>query len=132
ARRLYEDIRNLGCTDVELFPKKEILFYDIDASSYDSLNQRLKVISRLISNEKIIIIASLEALLDKIIIKDIFQKHTQEIQFGRDVNLDLLINNFINSGYERVHMVEAIGQFSVRGGIIDFFPPNSSNPYRIE
>ncbi len=38
----------------------------------------------------------------------------------------------MNSGYERVHMVEGVGQFSIRGGIIDFFPPNSNNPYRVE
>ena len=29
-------------------------------------------------------------------------------------------------------MVEGVGQFSIRGGIIDFFPPNSNNPYRVE
>ncbi len=90
------------------------------------------MISKLISQEKVIIIVSIEALLDKIIIKDIFQKHTETIELENDINLDLLIKNFVNSGYERVHMVEGVGQFSIRGGIIDFFPPNSNNPYRVE
>lgn len=132
ARRLYEDIKNLGNTNVELFPKKEILFYDIHASSYENSIQRLKVISRLISNEKLIVIASMEALLDKIMIKDVFERYIQRIELGRDIDLELLTTNFIDAGYERVHMVEGVGQFSIRGGIIDFFPPDSNNPYRVE
>ena len=132
SRRLYEDIRNLGNENVELFPKREKLFYDIDASSYENLNQRLKVISKLLAGEKMIVIASLESLLDKIIIRDVYERYTQEISFGEELNLELLVSNLVDAGYERVHMVEGVGQFSIRGGIIDIFSPNSLNPFRIE
>ncbi|MBC8591234.1 transcription-repair coupling factor [Wansuia hejianensis] len=132
ARRLYEDIRNLGNEDVELFPKKEILFYDMDAYSYENLTQRLNVISKLVQGENIIVISSLEALLDKLIPRDIFKGYIRKVEFGKDIDLKSLLNDFVTLGYERVHMVEGIGQFSIRGGIIDFFPPGSQNPYRIE
>ncbi|MFY9613720.1 MAG: transcription-repair coupling factor [Tissierellaceae bacterium] len=132
SRRLYEDIRNLGHDSVEIFPAKEKLFYDIDASSYENLNQRLKVVSKLLAGENIIVIASLEALLDKLVRRDIFEAYTQTITFGESIDLGKLVNNLTIAGYERVHMVEGIGQFSIRGGIIDIFSPNSSNPYRIE
>lgn len=132
ARRLYEDMKNLGNKDVMYFPKREVLFYDIDAFSYERSNQRLNVISNLMENKNLTVIASLESLLDKILKEEIFQKHTQFINLDSLIDLEKLILSFIELGYERVSMIEGIGQFSVRGGIIDFFPPNNENPYRIE
>ena len=86
ARRLYEDMKNLGNKDVVYFPQREVLFYDIDAFSYERSNQRLNVISNLMENKNLTVIASLESLLDKILRQEIFQKHTQSI------NLDSLID----------------------------------------
>ena len=132
SRKLYEDIRNLGMENVELFPKKEKLFYDIDASSFEYLNQRLRVISKLLAGEETIVIASLESLVDKISTREIYESCTQEIDYETVLDLDKVVRNLILAGYERVHMVEGVGQFSLRGGIIDIFAPNNQNPYRIE
>lgn len=132
SRRLYEDIRDLGNENIELFPKKEKLFYDIDASSSETLNRRLRVISKLLNGERIIVVASLESLVDKLIGREIYVDYTLRIDFEDRVNLDELMNNLIAAGYERVHMVEGIGQYSIRGGIIDIFSPNNDNPYRVE
>src|SRR5699024_11143775 len=52
--------------------------------------------------------------------------------FGKNIELDSLVDTLTLGGYERVNMVEGVGQFSLRGGIIDIFPPDSENPYRIE
>src|SRR5699024_2425720 len=106
ARRIYEDIRNLGSDNIELLPKKEILFYDMDAHSDENENQRLNVISKLIFGENILVVASLESLLNKVISKNIFNDHIRKIEFGKDIDLYKLANNLVNSGYEKVHMVE--------------------------
>ncbi|HLS54329.1 MAG TPA: transcription-repair coupling factor, partial [Tissierellaceae bacterium] len=58
ARHLYEDIKSLGKTNVDLLPSREIIFYDIDASSHDNRKQRLSVISKLINKEEGIIITT--------------------------------------------------------------------------
>ena len=83
-------------------------------------------------DKDLIVVASLDALLDKILVKSIFNDHTINIDLDSVIDLQNLIENFVELGYERVPMLEGVGQFSVRGGIIDFFPPNSENPYRIE
>ncbi len=132
AKRIYEDLKDLGNANVEVFPNREMLFYDMHASSYENLAKRLMLISKLNHNEKLIVVASIESLLEKILSKDIFNRYTQSIEFGKEIDLDLFARNLIDAGYERVHMIEGIGQFSIRGGIVDFFPPNSANPYRIE
>ena len=132
ARRLYEDIKNFENKNVMYFPKREVLFYDIDAFSYERSNQRLDVLSNLMEDKQLIVIASLDSLLDKILVKSIFQEYARNIDLDSQIDLQNLIESFAELGYERVPMIEGVGQFSIRGGIRDFFPPNSENPYRIE
>lgn len=132
SRRIYEDIRNLGNENVFLLPKRELVFYEVDAFSYENINKRLGIVSRLIEGEDMLIITSIEAILHKLMSKEIFKSYSGEMTVGEEINLDNLIQLLIESGYERVNMVEGIGQFSIRGGIIDFFPPYSLNPVRIE
>ncbi|MBU5439287.1 transcription-repair coupling factor [Tissierella sp. MSJ-40] len=132
GQKLYEDIKNFGEENVVLFPKKEVLFYDVEAFSYERSNQRLNVVSRLMEGEDLIVIAHIDAILDKLLNPNLFKKHTQLIKFGDTVDLNKITEIFISSGYERINMVEGVGQFSIRGGILDFFPPNSENPYRVE
>ncbi|NLK43863.1 MAG: transcription-repair coupling factor [Tissierellia bacterium] len=132
SKKLYEDIKGLGNQDVVLFPKREILFYDIDAYSHERINERMEVITKLTHGEDIIVIASIEAILDKLMAKSIFDSYTVKINIGDEVDLDFLKEVLLGGGYEKVNMVEGKGQFSIRGGILDFFPPYSSHPYRIE
>lgn len=132
ARRLYEDIKNFENKNVMYFPKREVLFYDIDAFSYERSNQRLDVLSNLMEDKQLIVVASLDSLLDKILVKSIFQEYTRNIDLDSEIDLQNLIETFVELGYERVAMIEGVGQFSIRGGIIDFFPPNNENPYRLE
>ncbi len=132
SRFLYEDIKNLGSECPVLFPKRELLLYDIDAFSSERQVQRLNVLSRLNNEEDLIVLTSISAILDKIPNGNLFQEYTQVLERGGKLNLDESISTFISGGYERVHMVEGIGQFSIRGGILDFFPPDGLNPYRVE
>ncbi len=132
VRKIYEDIINTSNIDVEIFPRKETFFYDVDISSDENLNQRLKVISKLDNGDNFIVVASLESLLDKIINRDLFQEYTLGIDEDSIIDLKDIAERLTIAGYERMSMVESRGQFSIRGGIIDVFPPGSDNPYRIE
>ena len=132
SRTLYEDFRNLGGENAFLLPKKELLLYNIEALSNERTSQRLEVVSKLVEGEDIVIIASVESILDKLMTKTIFERYSKKIGLEDEVDLDELIDYFIDGGYERVAMVEGIGQFSIRGGILDFFSPDKNNPYRIE
>nr|WP_300003658.1 transcription-repair coupling factor [Tissierella sp.] len=132
SRMLYEDIINLSAIDVEIFPQKETFFYDIDLSSDENLNQRLRVISKLSKGEDFIVVASIESLLDKMINPSIFKEFTSTIGGDSIIDIGEFSQRLVFSGYERVATVEGIGQFSIRGGIIDVYPPGAKYPYRIE
>ena len=59
---------------------------------------------------------------------------TNQIRFqlGEDIDLDEVLNQLVQMGYQRTGMVSTPGEFSLRGGIVDVFPLTSQNPVRIE
>ncbi|WP_130808093.1 transcription-repair coupling factor [Senegalia massiliensis] len=132
AKSIIEDLALFDAQNSEIYPARQLVFYDFDAVSHDISNQRLKVLDRLINEENIIVVASIESILNRVMKKDIFKKYKKEINFGDSLNLDEIINSLIVQGYERVDMIEGHGQFSVRGGIIDFFPTTNEYPFRVE
>ena len=132
AKTIYEDIKNFNGEGAEIFPTREMLFYKIDAISSERHNQRLKVLSRFVEGETMVLVASIESLLDRLMDPKLFKKYSISINMDSIINLEELSNKLINCGYERETMVEGVGQFSIRGGIIDIFSPNNNYPYRIE
>lgn len=134
AKKIYEDIKNYDYEDnrIMFFRSKEVILYDVEAFSPENMYERLRVLANLNKEENLIVVTYIEALFNKVLSKELFNNYTIEIQHGQIIVLEELIKNLVSQGYERVGQVEGIGQFSVRGGIIDLFPSNSENPYRIE
>lgn len=71
-------------------------------------------------------------LLKKLPNPDIFKTKTLTFRLGDELNLGELKERLVENGYERVNLVEAKGQFAVRGSIVDIFAPSLENPIRIE
>lgn len=131
AKNIYEDL-NLYLPNVFYFPTKEVVFYNIDAISGDLRWERLKVLREMSKKGKKIIVASIESLAQKYIPYNLYKEYTFKFKVGDTINLEELNEKLIQCGYERMDVVEAKGQFSLRGGIMDLFSPLSSIPYRIE
>ncbi len=133
SKELYEDLKNIyDEVKVSLFPQKELILYDVDAFSSERTHQRLRVLSSLEEKSTKIVVASLDALLDKTISRDMFLKKTLSLKLGDEIELEKLFKILVDSGYERTSLVEQTGQFSSRGGIVDIFPPFYDFPVRIE
>lgn len=132
AKKILEDLSFFSKENSELFPAKEVVLYDIEAYSHEISNQRVKVIDRLSKGENIIVVSSIHSIMNKIMTKAVVKEYTIDIKIGQIIDLNQLSKIFVTQGYERVDMVEGVGQFSIRGGIIDLFPVNSHNPFRIE
>lgn len=133
AKKLAEDIRAMSRNaDVEYFPKKEMIFYDIEALSNQTTHERLRILYRLVNNENLILTLSAQSLFDIIIKRKVFENTTINLDLNSTVELSSLQNKLVQMGYERVNLVEGKGQFSIRGGIVDVYSPNYSNPLRIE
>ena len=88
---------------------------------------------RLIAGEeKGIVFVTAEALLQKQARPSDLSQNCLEIAIGETLEQQTFIETLASMGYERTDEVDTIGQFSVRGGIIDLFPLNSQDPVRVE
>lgn len=131
ARNIYEDLA-LYITEAYYLPTKEVVFYNIDAISGDLRWERLKVIKNILHQGKKVVIASIEAIASSCIPMNLYKKYSFKFSVGDILDYKDLGEKLIHCGYERVDLVDSKGQFSIRGGILDIYPPTSMEPYRIE
>ena len=131
AKNIYEDLL-LYTNDVHYFPAKEMVFYNIDAISGDLRWVRLKVINEILNKKKKIIVTSVDAFSARYTPHKLFKEYTMKFKEGGEVDFNEVSKKLVQSGYERVEIVEGKGQFALRGGILDIFPTCSAYPYRIE
>ncbi|HPJ97447.1 MAG TPA: CarD family transcriptional regulator, partial [Syntrophales bacterium] len=93
---------------------------------------RLKAISALLSNQPCLMITSLPALAQKIIPHRVFTGYTKTLSLGDMTDRDNLAQKLLSGGYTKKTLVEERGDFSARGNIVDIYPPDAANPFRIE
>ena len=118
--------------DCVYYPAKDILFYSADVHSMEMNRQRFLVLERLMKGETPVIVASMEALLDKYPKKDVFASFLLKLKAGDIVEISDLTRKLVVMGYERAELVESPGQFTVRGGILDVWSLTADDAVRIE
>ncbi len=79
-----------------------------------------------------LVITSARALLQKTTPKRRFIAATRVLRLGSAIDLEKITQTWADVGYENVSVVEAAGQFSRRGGILDIYPVSATYPVRIE
>lgn len=133
AKQIYDDLNFLyNDEDVFIYPAQDILFYGADVHSTDITVERMMVMDALLHKENIVVIASIESLINQIMPKEDFLSNILTFEVGQVINLRKLEKQLIKIGYERASLVENIGQFTIRGGIIDIYPITAEHVYRIE
>jgi transcription-repair coupling factor (superfamily II helicase) len=114
------------------FQPKEFILYNVDALSKDVDHRRVNLLNDILFKQKSLVTASINSILTRVMSKDRFKENIIELTYGKTYDLNELRSNLIKLKYERVDAIEGVGQFSVRGGIIDIFSPSEANPCRIE
>ena len=79
-----------------------------------------------------VLVTSAEALLQRVLPQEEFITATLRLRVGDDFPLTELVEYGVQWGYRRVPLVEEKGEVSVRGGIVDLFPPLTDRPVRVE
>lgn len=131
AQKLCSDINMmLGCNSVSLYPEKEMIFADASSREYEQ--KRIFALSNLQNRVCRAVICSPIAAGQFTIPPEELKKRTITLTPETEMPLEELISRLIAAGYSRSDMIEGAGQFSVRGGIVDIFPPSSSVPCRAE
>ena len=131
-KKIKEDMKFFSDENILVFPKKEVVYYDIDTMNKDATMDRLSIYKKLYNNDSCIILTTIEALMQRTISKNKLFSNVLQLEVGMTLLLEELTNKLVALGYERTDMVEGRGNFCVRGGIVDVFPLTTENPIRIE
>lgn len=131
AKEIYEDYQ-LFDKNVYLYPAKDIIFYSADIHGNAIINERLKILRRLIEKKPTTIITTIDSGMDKILPIEILEESVIKINEMSNVNLEELARQLVKMGYERLGQVERPGEFAIRGGILDVYSSTEDNPVRIE
>lgn len=120
--------------NVEVVELPELDLIDVQASTVGVERQakRLEVLARLLRGEKFIVLATATAAVKKNFSRQDFLKFQERVEVGQRLTLEKFLARLNEFGYERADEIDAIGKFSVHGGIVDFFPINEPQPYRAE
>ena len=118
AKKLIKDLKYFS-EDVIFFPKREIVTYDYIAESKDLPYERIDALNKIYDKKAKIIVTTVEAVMQKIVPKEILYKNIIKLKVGDIFNLEELKEKLIYLGYERQELIENKGQFSIRGGIVD-------------
>ena len=131
ATKLCEDLRVFGL-NAFLYPARDFSFNSAENRSHEYEQRRLKTLTNMINNTADAVVCSAEAAIQRTIPPMELKEHSVLITQGVEVPLLQIVNVLVSSGYSRSDMVEGVGQFSVRGGILDLFSPDDDSPIRIE
>ena len=122
ALRYKHDLENFFGIDAQLFPYQDVSLYDGVSQNLYKYAQQLNILNSFDahSNGQVLIVP-IKALLEKFPTKEFFDEHKIEIKIDDEIDTTLIAQRLINIGYKRVTMVSDIGEFSIRGDIIDVF-----------
>ena len=118
AKKMLEDLKYF-MKNIDYFPRREIVAYDYEVESKDIPYERIEVLNKIKENKTDIVITTVEALMQKMISKELLYKYVIQFKIGDTYDLETIKQNLILLGYERNDLVENKGQFSIRGGIVD-------------
>ena len=117
---------------VLFYPARDFVFENVSAYSREWEHERLSVQYSLIKGDYDVIVTVPDALMQYVMPCDVLEEYSFSLSYGETVVQKDICIKLEQMGYTRKDVVEGVGQFSVRGGIVDIFTPNYSSPVRID
>jgi transcription-repair coupling factor (superfamily II helicase) len=129
----------LGAGVVAELPSWETLPHERLSPRADTVGRRLAVLRRLAHPEKgpadagrlQVVVTSVRSLIQPML-ADLGDIAPVRLRVGQEQDFDAVLTRLADLAYTRVDMVDRRGEFAVRGGIIDVFPPTADHPLRVE
>ncbi|HEY6793357.1 MAG TPA: transcription-repair coupling factor [Kineosporiaceae bacterium] len=126
-------------TWVAEFPAWETLPHERMSPRSDTVGRRLAVLRRLahpsaddpVAGPVRVLVAPVRAVMQPVV-KGLGDLQPVGLRVGDEVDLQAVVERLAGAAYTRTDMVERRGEFAVRGGILDVFPPTESHPLRVE
>jgi len=117
---------------VYYFPPWDTSPFEQASPHPDLSGERLDTLFACMEGRAAAVVTTVSTLLQRVLPRQILGEYSQYLVAGEEVERDLLLAKLVALGYSMVPLVEDRGSASVRGGIVDIFPPNLPTPVRVE
>lgn len=125
AKEIFDDFSYFE-PNTWLYPARDLLFYSSDIHGNLLTRQRMQVFKHLLEDEGGVVVTTVDGLMDHLLPLSMIKESCLNIMVGQTLDMEEIKHLLTGMGYERM------GQFSVRGGILDVFPLTEEVPVRIE
>ena len=136
SQQMHEMYLDLSCLIPEdslyMLPPLEKLPYEGIATAEKTERERINAIYKILTGQPSVFVTAIEAVIRKVPTKDFFLRKGLVFSVNDEYPFDDVLETLVDYGYEREPIVEATGQFSVKGGIIDVFLSSYDNPVRLD
>ncbi len=131
ARQLLDDYRFFD-QDAVYYPAKDLMFFQADIKGNLLTKERMEALRVMASGDSCTLITTVDALMEHMPGPGMIRDNIITLGVGDALDEKELSATLVRLGYERMTRVEDVGQFAMRGGIVDVFSMTKDNPYRIE
>lgn len=131
AKEIFDDFSYFE-PNTWLYPARDLLFYSSDIHGNLLTRQRMQVFKHLLEDEGGVVVTTVDGLMDHLLPFSMIKESCLNIMVGQTLDMEEIKHLLTGMGYERMGQVDGMGQFSVRGGILDVFPLTEEVPVRIE
>ncbi|RDH76196.1 transcription-repair coupling factor [Mycolicibacterium moriokaense] len=138
ADDLTAELRGVFGDSAALFPSWETLPHERLSPGVDTVGQRMTVLRRLADpdDERLgpplrVVVTTVRSLVQPMA-PDLADIQPVTLTLGAEADFDDTVRRLVELAYTRVDMVGKRGEFAVRGGILDVFPPTAEHPIRVE
>jgi transcription-repair coupling factor (superfamily II helicase) len=129
---LSRDLRAMLGERVLVLGGRDFTFYAAEAASREAEQRRIQTLDALARGECAAVVISAAGLLQRTLPPETLLKAGSVLREGESCPIEDAEDALLRCGYTRTQQVEGPGQFSRRGGILDFFSPAYTQPVRIE
>ena len=131
ASRLASELGAFLGEQPPVLPSRELTLAGAIGVSRQWEQKRLRLLYALAQGQVPVLVTSLDALLLRTMPREVLFSASVRLRCGAEYNVDDLVARLTRAGYTRSSLVEGVGQFALRGGILDIYSPLSA-PVRVE
>ena len=132
CERMARDLSAFTGGPVPVLTPRAFTFHNAAGVSRQWEHKRLALMQDLRGGRIPCMTATVEALLQRTVPPGVLDKCCVELELGKEYDLNGITETLTGAGYVRCEQVEGVGQFALRGGILDAYPPGMEQPVRVE
>ncbi len=132
AEEIETDLEALIPGQPRVFPQRESVHPDLTDPHIEISARRVDSLQAIITGRARILVTTARALAERFPIPTSWADLELQLEKEEEIDRDSLVGDLEKAGYRKVPMVEAVGEYSVRGGIVDVYPITTLDPIRLE